>query len=70
MFPNIDAERARRKMSQQFAAETIGVSAKTFQNWMTGKTEIPASALLKMADMFGCSVDYLLGRNSPNNQPN
>lgn len=61
MFPNIDAERARRKMSQQYLAEFLGVSRRTLLNWLNGKTEIPCSAITKMAKLFNCSTDYLLG---------
>lgn len=61
MFPNIEAERARLKMSQQYLAECLGVSVRTLSNWMGGKTEIPCSAITRMAKLFGCSTDYLLG---------
>lgn len=68
MFPNIDAERGRNRMSQEYLAKTLGVSPRTFRNWMTGKTEIPGSALVKMSRMFSVSTDYLLGleRRDPN----
>ena len=60
-YPNIDAERARKGINQDSLAEKLGVSRKTLYNWMdNGK--IPASALIEMAELFGCSIDYLLGR--------
>ena len=59
-YPNIEAERARRGISREMLASEIGVSRKTLYNWIeNGK--IPESALVKMADFFGCSIDYLLG---------
>lgn len=61
MFLNIEAERARRKLSQQYLAEYLGVSPRTFSNWIGGKTEIPCSAITKMSQLFDCSTDYLLG---------
>lgn len=61
MFPNIEAERGRTKMSQQYVASVLGVSQRTFSNWMSGKTEIPSSALVKMSKLWGKSTDYLLG---------
>lgn len=61
MFPNIEAERGRTKMSQQYVARMLGVSLRTFSNWMNGKTEIPSSALIKMSKLWGKSTDYLLG---------
>lgn len=62
-YPNIDAERARSGISNDRLAEALGVSRKTLYNWLS-KGNIPLSALNKMADMFGCSIDYLLGRKS------
>lgn len=58
-FPNIAAERAKRKMSVDMMADKLGVSRKTIYNWETSGC-IPQRALEKMADMFDCSVDYLL----------
>ena len=40
-------------------AEKLGVTRKTIYNWETSGC-IPQRALEKMADMFDCSVDYLL----------
>lgn len=60
-YPNIDAERARSGMSNDKLAEKLGVARKTLYNWMDNGN-IPASALIRMADLFSCSVDYLLGR--------
>lgn len=53
-------------------AEKIGISEKTFRNWIlkqechttTRVTEkIDALGLAKIADLYGVSVDYLLGRH-------
>lgn len=60
-YPNIDAERARSGMSKDTLAEKLGVSRKTLYNWMA-KGDIPIAALIRMADIFQCSIDYLLGR--------
>ena len=58
-YPNIAAERAKRKMSVDTLAEKIGVTRKTIYNWENAGS-IPQSALEKMADIFECSIDYLL----------
>ena len=43
-------------------ASQIGVTSKTVQNWQkSGK--IPADKLLIMANLFNCTVDYLLGHD-------
>ena len=61
LYPNIAAERAKRRMSLEEMAGELGVTRKTLYNWEQAGN-IPQSALEKMSDMFGCSIDYLLGR--------
>lgn len=61
MFPNIKAEQARHNKTNRQLASDLSVSEKTITNWMTGRTEIPASKLLAMSRMFGVTIDYLLG---------
>ena len=58
-FPNIAAERARRRMTIDTLAEKLGVTRKTIYNWETSG-KIPKPAVEKMAEIFNCSVDYLL----------
>ena len=58
-YPNIAAERAKRKMSLDTMAEKLGVSRKTVYNW-ENSGHIPQTALEKMAQMFNCTIDYLL----------
>lgn len=60
LYPNIAAERARKGWSTADLAEKIGVNRKTLYNW-ENSGKIPAAALDKMADLFGVTVDYLLG---------
>lgn len=62
LYPNINAERCRRKLTIEEFARELGVTRKTVYNWMV-RGNIPQSKLEKMADMFNCSIDYLLQRN-------
>ncbi len=65
-YPNIEAERARLGMTKQELSESVGVSAKTYQNWQDSKTEIPGSKIISMVNLFEVSADYLLGlSNTP-----
>lgn len=61
LYPNINAERSRRKLTIEELAKALGVTRKTIYNWMT-HGNIPQSKLEQMADMFDCSIDYLLQR--------
>jgi len=64
MFPNnIKAEMARSGMSQADLAEILGVSPSTVKNWLNGKSEITSGALIKMAQQWNVSADYLLSLN-------
>ena len=58
-YPNIAAERAKRKMSVDALADALGVTRKTIYNW-ENNGKIPQKQLEKMADLFNCSTDYLL----------
>lgn len=61
MYINIDVERVKLRMSLDELADKIGVQRKSIYTWQkNGK--IPATVLIAMADFFGCSIDYLLGR--------
>lgn len=60
-YPNIEAERARLGLSQDDLSEKLGTTRKTYYNW-TSSGNIPVQTLSDLADMFDCSVDYLLGR--------
>ena len=59
-YPNIEAERARSGLTVSELVAELGVkSRKTYYNWVA-KGKIPKDKLLLMADLFSCSVDYLL----------
>ncbi|MCM1364628.1 MAG: helix-turn-helix domain-containing protein [Faecalibacterium sp.] len=47
-------------------AKATGIDQKTLSNYETGKTNPDSFAIIKLADFFGVSADYLLGRNSEN----
>ena len=58
-YPNIDAERARNGITISELSSMLGVTRKTYYNWITNGN-IPQSKLEKMADLFSVSTDYLL----------
>jgi transcriptional regulator with XRE-family HTH domain len=63
MLVNIEAERARKQMSKEETAKRLGVSTKTYYNWINESVDIPSSKLLEMSRFFGTSMEYLLGLN-------
>lgn len=62
MKNNIAAERTRLKMSQQDLADELEVSRSAIGSWESGETPVKVNALCHMADLFGCSLDYLMAR--------
>lgn len=66
VLPIIEAERIKRQMSRDELAKALGVSRRTISNWQNGSTELPLSKLLSLAQMWGCSTDYLLGLEPQN----
>lgn len=58
---NIASERYRIGATQEQLAKMLGVATNTVANWETGRFEPTGSNLKKMASIFGCSIDYLLG---------
>lgn len=61
MKVNIEAERARNQMTKEEVAAKLGVSVKTYYNYVKGETPIPSDTLVEMARLFRCTTDYLLG---------
>lgn len=61
VLPIIEAERIKHQMSRDDLAQTLGVSKRTISNWQGGVTELPLSKLLKLAELWDCTTDYLLG---------
>lgn len=61
---NISSERTRIGMSQEALASYLEVSSRRLADWEVDPKKAPGSILNKMADLFGCTTDYLLGRVS------
>lgn len=60
-YGNIEAERARIGLSKDDFAKSLGISIKTYYNWLNGTTPISIDALMKMSNIFNVSLEYLLG---------
>lgn len=61
-YKNIRSIREDNDVTQQQMAELLNVSQNTYSQYETGKIEWTASTLIKIADYFDVSVDYLLDR--------
>ena len=54
--------REELNLTQAEIAEVIKTSRTNIGRWEKGLNEPTASQLIKLADFFDCSIDYLLGR--------
>lgn len=61
-YRNIRSIREDNDVTQQQMAELLNVSQNTYSQYETGKIEWTASTLIKIADYFDVSVDFLLDR--------
>lgn len=54
--------RKGKKVSQAALAKEIGVSSRVYQDYEYGKREAQMTTLIRIADFFDVSLDYLTGR--------
>ena len=62
VFPNIEKERERIGLSKKELVKKLGVTRRSYYNWIGGKNPIPSDVLIKISDITGASIDYLLGK--------
>ena len=48
---------------QKDVAASIGVPLRTYQRYERGESEPQLSTLIRIADFYGVSLDYLAGRS-------
>ncbi len=58
--------REDRDLRQIDVANATGIDQKTLSNYETGKTNPDSYALIKLADFFEVTIDYLVGRTDNN----
>lgn len=64
IFKNIRALREDRDIRQREIAKVLGVSQNTYSQYETGVIALTDQILIKLADFYGVSVDYLMDRTS------
>lgn len=65
---NIFAQRMRelrheKKKTQTQMAEFVGIKLRAYQNYELGASYPEVPNLMRLADYFGVTTDYLLGRS-------
>ncbi len=62
--------RIEKGMTQQAMADFLGKTSRHYQAMESGEINIPGLTLIKLADFFGVSIDYLVGRSEERSVPN
>lgn len=60
MRVNIEAERARSRLTKEELAKKLSISVKTYYNWLNEDTDIPGTKLMEMATLFNTTMEYLM----------
>ena len=63
-FPRLRDLREDKDLKQNEVAAVLGIDQRVYSNYETGKREIPVRFVIKLADYYNTSSDYILGRTS------
>lgn len=63
-YKNLKNIREDRDIKQKDIAKILNVSQNTYSQYETGVISLTAEVLIKLADYYGVSVDYLLDRTN------
>ena len=61
-FENIRNLRLDNGYTQKQIAEMLGISQNTYSQYEIGVLNYPVDVIMKLADFYGTTTDYLLGR--------
>lgn len=56
--------REDKDLKQKEVAEYLQIHQTTYSDYELGKLNVPVAVLHKLADFYGVSVDYLIGRTN------
>lgn len=62
IFKNLRTIREDKDLRQSDIAKILNISQNTYSQYETGVISLTAEVLIKLADYYGVSVDYLLDR--------
>ena len=61
MYQRIRDLREDADLNQTQVAKMLGMSQTGYSKYETGENDIPTQALIKLAQFYNVSIDYLLG---------
>ena len=63
MYRRIRDLREDRDLTQRQVAEMLGMSQTGYSKYETEENDIPTHVLIKLADFYKTTTDYILGRS-------
>jgi len=63
-YPRLKDLREDRDLMQKEVAAILGIDQRVYSNYETGKREIPTRLVVLLADYYGTTTDYILGRTN------
>ena len=67
LYRNIRMLREDRDLTQKQVSDYLHCSQQVYSNYELGQRDLPTDILIRLADFYNVSVDYILGRtNNPN----
>jgi transcriptional regulator with XRE-family HTH domain len=64
MYSRLRDLREDKDLSQKELAQILGMSQTGYSKYETGENDVPTQILMKLADFYHTSVDYILGRTN------
>ncbi len=61
MYPRIRALREDRDLNQTTVAKMLHMSQTGYSKYETGENDLPTAVLIRLAQYYQTSIDYLLG---------
>lgn len=64
VFQNIRNLREDNDKKQQELADYLNIKQTTYSKYELGKINIPIEVFIKLADYYGVTIDYIVGRTT------
>lgn len=68
IFENMRNLREDNDKKQQELADYLNIKQTTYSKYELGKINIPIEVFIKLADYYGVTIDYIVGR-TPSSKP-
>ena len=64
MLVNIEIKRKEKGLKQNDLTRRLGISVRTYNNWINERTSIPSDKLIALSKILDAPIDEMLGINT------